>query len=165
VILLWMTGGPSHIDTWDPKPGRPTQGEFQAIKTSAPGVEISEIFPELARDWTHKGANLLVNITNDAWYGRSSAPWQHLSMSVFRAVENRRSLVRSANTGVSAVIDPLGRITGDSPLFQPFYLVADVPLLQVKTIFVILGHYFGLICLIVCLPILLLLRQGKRREM
>jgi apolipoprotein N-acyltransferase len=86
-------------------------------------------------------------------------------MSVFRAVENRRSLVRSANTGVSAVIDPLGRITNDSPLFQPFYLVADVPLLQVKTIFVILGHYFGLICLIVCLPILLLLRQGKRREM
>jgi apolipoprotein N-acyltransferase len=143
------------------KPGMPLSCQDAAI-----GVLIcfESIFPELARDWTYKGANLLVNITNDAWYGRSSAPWQHLSVSVFRAVENRRSLVRSANTGVSAVIDPLGRITGESPLFQPFYLVADVPLLQVKTIFVILGHYFGLICLITCLPILLLLRQGKRRE-
>ncbi|MEO8494213.1 MAG: DUF1501 domain-containing protein, partial [Planctomycetota bacterium] len=53
VILFWNGGGMSHIDTWDPKPGRPTQGEFQAIKTSAPGIEISEIFPELAKQMHH----------------------------------------------------------------------------------------------------------------
>ena len=144
------------------KPGKPLSCQDAAI-----GVLIcfESIFPKLARDWTYKGANLLVNITNDAWYGRSSAPWQHLSMSVFRAVENRRSLVRSANTGVSAVIDPLGRITGDSPLFQPFYLVADVPLLQGKTIFVSFGYYFGLFCLLACLPFWFLLRDKKQQEM
>ena len=53
VILFWNGGGMSHIDTWDPKPGRPTQGEFQAIKTSVPGVQISEIFPELSKQMHH----------------------------------------------------------------------------------------------------------------
>jgi len=144
------------------KPGKPLSCEGAAI-----GVLIcyESIFPKLARDWTASGANLLVNITNDAWFGRSSAPWQHLSMSVFRALENRRSMARSANTGVSAVIDPLGRITGMSPIFQPFYLVADVPLLQAKTIFVAFGHYFGLLCLLVCIPLLFLLRDAKQEEM
>ena len=118
-------------------PGRPL-----ACKDGAVGVLIcfESIFPELAREWTANGANLLVNITNDAWFGRSSAPWQHLSMSVFRALENRRSLARSANTGISAFVDPLGRITATSPLFQPFYLVEDVPLLQTETMFVRFGH-------------------------
>ncbi len=55
VILFWNGGGMSHIDTWDPKPGRPTQGEFSAIETSAPGVQISEIFPKLARQMHHCG--------------------------------------------------------------------------------------------------------------
>ena len=49
VILFWNSGGMSHLDTWDPKPGRPTQGEFNPIKTSVPGMEISEIFPELSQ--------------------------------------------------------------------------------------------------------------------
>ena len=83
-------------------------------------------------------------------------------MAVFRAVENRRSLVRSANTGVSAFIDPVGRITGDSPLFEPFYLVRDMPLLRIKTIFVSFGHYFGLICLLGCLPLWFLIREGRQ---
>ena len=53
VILFWNGGGMSHIDTWDPKPGRPTQGEFEPIKTSADGVQISEIFPQLANQMHH----------------------------------------------------------------------------------------------------------------
>ena len=73
-------------------------------------------------------------------------------MTVFRALENRRSLARSANTGVSAFIDPLGRMSGTTPLFQPAFLVAEVPLLQVKTIFGSFGYYFGLLCLLVCIP-------------
>ena len=63
------------------------------------------IFPDLARKETKKGATLLVNLTNDAWYGRSSAPWQQLAMVVFRAIENRRSFARAANTGISCFID------------------------------------------------------------
>ncbi|KPJ99792.1 MAG: hypothetical protein AMJ60_03775 [Desulfobacterales bacterium SG8_35] len=144
------------------KPGQPLPCRDAAI-----GVLIcfESIFPALARDWTSSGANLLVNITNDAWFGRSSAPWQHLSMSVFRAVENRRSLVRSANTGVSAAVDPLGRIVAASPLFQPFYLKANVPLLHTQTIFVSFGHYFGLLCLLACIPFALLLRKSGHNGM
>jgi apolipoprotein N-acyltransferase len=144
------------------KPGKPLSCQGAAI-----GVLIcfESIFPKLARDRTSSGANLLVNITNDAWFGRSSAPWQHLSMAAFRAVENRRSLARSANTGVSAIIDPLGRIIRASPLFQPFYLVENVALLQEKTIFVDLGYHFGLLCLLVSVPVLLLLKNTARQEM
>ena len=150
-------------------------GDFSVGKPVSPmscqsaeiGVLIcfESIFPKLARDWTSGGANLLVNITNDAWFGRSSAPWQHLSMAVFRAVENRRSLARSANTGVSAIIDPLGRMAATSPLFQPFYLVAEVPLLQEKTIFVSFGYYFGLLCLLVCIPGAFVFRKIRQRQM
>ena len=132
------------------KPVRPLSCQSAEI-----GVLIcfESIFPKLARDWTSGGANLLVNITNDAWFGRSSAPWQHLSMAVFRALENRRSLARSANTGVSTIIDPLGRMADTTPLFQPAFLVADAPLLQEKTIFVSFGYYFGLLCFLACIPI------------
>jgi len=148
-------------------------GNFSSGRPRAPlscqsaeiGVLIcfESIFPKLARNWTAAGANLLVNITNDAWFGRSSAPWQHLSMAVFRAVENRRSLARSANTGVSAIVDPLGRIAGISPLFQPFYYVGEVPLLQAETVFVRLGHYFGLACLLGSIPLLFLFRDAGLR--
>ena len=145
-------------------------GDFSSGKPVSPlscqGAEIGvlicfeSIFPNLARAWTTGGANLLVNITNDAWFGRSSAPWQHLSMTVFRAVENRRSLARSANTGVSAVIDPLGKMADTTPLFQPSYLVAEVALLQEKTIFGSFGYYFGLLCLLVCIPGLFFLKKS-----
>ena len=144
------------------KPVKPLSCQGAAI-----GVLIcfESIFPKLARDWTASGANLLVNITNDAWFGRSSAPWQHLSMAVIRAVENRRSLARAANTGVSALVDPLGRIIGASPLFQPFYLMAEVPLLQTNTIFVSFGYHFGLLCLLASIVLAFFFRDGKLEEM
>jgi apolipoprotein N-acyltransferase len=69
---------------------------------------------------------MLVNITNDAWYGRSSAPYQHLSMTVFRAVENRVPLVRAANTGISAIIDSEGRINKQTELFQEAFVNSEV---------------------------------------
>ena len=149
-------------------------GNFSSGRPRAPlscqsaeiGVLIcfESIFPKLARNWTAAGANLLVNITNDAWFGRSSAPWQHLSMAALRAVENRRSLARAANTGVSMIIDPLGRIAGISPLFQPFYYVGDVPLMQTETLFVRFGHYFGLVCLLGGIPFLFLFRDAGQHE-
>jgi len=70
---------------------------------------FEDIFPELARGFTKRGADFLVNITNDAWFGRTSEAYQHLAASVFRAVENRVHLVRAANTGISGFIDPAGR--------------------------------------------------------
>jgi apolipoprotein N-acyltransferase len=101
------------------------------------GVTIcyEDIFPEISRHDTRAGADFLVNMTNDAWYDTTSAPWQHLAFSVFRAVENRRTMVRSANTGVTAVIDPAGRITASLPIRKEGFLVKSVTLGGPKTIY------------------------------
>jgi apolipoprotein N-acyltransferase len=93
------------------------------------------------------GANMLVNLTNDAWYGRSSAPYHSLAMSVFRAVETRRSLVRAANTGISAFITPLGSVESRSELFQPYSFSTDVVLREGATFWVLYGYLFGPLCL------------------
>ena len=97
---------------------------------AAAGVLIcfESIFPELGRELTANGATLLVNLTNDAWYGMSSAPFQHFSMAVFRAVENRRPVIRAANTGISAFILPNGKIVEQSDLFKEALLTREIPL-------------------------------------
>jgi apolipoprotein N-acyltransferase len=74
------------------------------------------IFPNLVRQFVNRGSELIVLITNDGWFGQSSAPYQHLRMGVLRAVENRRYMVRTANTGISAIIDPYGKIEGATPI-------------------------------------------------
>jgi apolipoprotein N-acyltransferase len=74
------------------------------------------IFPDMMRRFVKRGSELLVVITNDGWFGESSAPYQHLRMGVVRAVENRRYMVRTANTGISAIIDPYGRIEASTPI-------------------------------------------------
>ncbi len=112
---------------------------------------FESVFPELSRQWVLQGANLLVNLTNDAWYGRSSAPHQSLAMAVFRAVETRRSLVRSANTGISAFVSPTGEIVAQSPLFVNWAKSEDVPLLETTTFWVRYGYLFGPLCLAITL--------------
>lgn len=104
------------------------------------------IFPEIAHQSVVRGANLLVNITNDAWYGRSSAPYQSLAMAVLRAVENKRSLIRAANTGVSCFVDPLGHVGYASDIFTEAARVAQVPMLELATVFNRNGVRFGAIC-------------------
>ena len=84
------------------------------------------IFPEISREEKARGANFLVNLTNDAWFGRTSAPYQHLAMSVFRAVENGVPLVRAANTGISAVVDRTGRIHKKTGLFTKQILAGSI---------------------------------------
>ncbi len=107
------------------------------------------IFPEIGRRWVENGANVLVNLTNDAWYGKSSAPYQSWAMTVLRSVETRRSLVRSANTGVSGVIDPLGRIRSESELFIQWSDTIEVPLMTQRSVFVAGGYLFGPICAVI----------------
>ncbi len=85
------------------------------------------IFPELARDLSREGANLLVNITNDAWFGATSAPYQHLSMAVFRSVETGLPMIRAANTGFSAFIGSDGAILSRSNLFVEAVLDGSIP--------------------------------------
>lgn len=134
-----------------------TLGDFSPGIASAPlscqkariGVLIcfESIFPELARKQVENGATLLVNITNDAWFGRSSAPRQHLAMAVFRAIENRRTLARAANTGISCFIDPTGRILDSSALFETYASTREVPLVDTKSPYTRFGYLFPYLCL------------------
>jgi apolipoprotein N-acyltransferase len=84
------------------------------------------ILPSLVRQHVLRGAHLLVNITNDSWFGDTGAPEQHAAIAAIRAVEQRRWLVRSANTGVSMVVDPWGRVLKRTGLFEQAILVAEV---------------------------------------
>ena len=106
------------------------------------------IFPALFRRFVEKGAQFMVNITNEAWFGDTAAPYQFLSMSVFRAVENHVSIARSANTGISCFIDPHGRITGmvrdgqGKSIFTKGYLTMPVSVGQTKTFYTRYGDVF-----------------------
>ena len=106
------------------------------------------IYPQHARAFRQKGADLLANITNDAWFGHSSAPWQHFAHMRLRSIETRMASVRSANTGISAYIDPLGRVHGATGLFVPAVITWDVQTSDVITPFVRFGDWLGWLCLI-----------------
>lgn len=84
------------------------------------------IFPDEVREFFRGGADFLVNMTNDAWFGRSAAPAQHLAMAAFRAVENRAYLIRAANTGISAIVAPDGQIARASGLFATEVISAAI---------------------------------------
>jgi apolipoprotein N-acyltransferase len=104
------------------------------------------IFSNLTRQFVNQGAEFLVNITNDAWFGQTSAPYQHLSMAVFRAVENRVSVARSANTGISAVIDPTGQIQVASGIFTREVLSGKIYVRKSKTFYAQWGDWFVIGC-------------------
>lgn len=137
-------------------------GDFASGKRIAPtrisGISVGvlicfeAIFPKLARIQTRKGAEILVNLTNDAWFGMTHAPYQQLCMAVFRAVENRRPLVRAANTGISAFIGPTGRILTHGGLFRKAVLTMDIqPLHTPISFYTKHGDLFALLLLITCL--------------
>ncbi len=121
------------------------------------------IFPELARDYVRAGSRLLVSITNDAWFGRSSAPYQHLSMTVFRAVENRVPLVRAANTGISSIIDSKGHIRGMTPLFEETFLTGEVRYGEGNTIYDRYGDFFAWFCLLMSFGIVVQIFRKNRK--
>jgi apolipoprotein N-acyltransferase len=99
------------------------------------------IFPDLFREFVNNGARIMVNMTNDAWFGRTSGPEQHLSMYPFRAVEHRIAVIRAANTGVSAFIAPTGQVVRHLGLFQRGVITDQVPLRQGRTLFTRLGDW------------------------
>jgi apolipoprotein N-acyltransferase len=104
------------------------------------------IFPDLARHAVGAGADILVNITNDAWFGDSSAPYQLLAMTVMRAVENHKPLVRVGNTGVSAVITPTGEILGATKIFTRVTEIQTVSWTKGHTFYTEHGDVFAHLC-------------------
>ncbi len=140
----------------------PAAGDFEAGDRIVPlnyeGLSIGilicfeAVFPELARTHAMKGANLLVNITNDAWFGLTSAPYQHLSMAVFRTIENGIPMLRAANTGFSAIIDSRGRIIKQGGLFKEEVLKAGIDLSGIDlTFYSRFGYLFTPLILILFL--------------
>lgn len=120
------------------------------------------IFPEISREYKKAGAQLLVNITNDAWFGRSSAPYQHLGMAMFRSVENRMFLARSANTGISAVIDPCGRVIAGTDLFETATLESSVGFADIKTFYSQWGDWPVPVSLAILAAALITVRLRKK---
>ena len=107
---------------------------------------FDSVFPWLAREMVAKGAEFLVIITNDGWFGRTSGPYQHADFAIFRAVENRRSVVRCANTGVSMFIDPYGRQQQKTGLFQEAVLGGTIARRNDQTLYVRFGDLFSQLC-------------------
>jgi apolipoprotein N-acyltransferase len=131
---------------WSPNTGRFAPGSSYAPLT-LDGYKLSinicyeDIIPSFVNALVRsEPADLLVNLTNDAWFGDSSEPWIHLALAQFRAIEHRRAFVRSTNSGVSAIIDPLGRVIAHTPTFQQATIAAAVPLLKTsKTLYEQIG--------------------------
>jgi apolipoprotein N-acyltransferase len=102
------------------------------------------VFPGYVREFTKKGADFLVIITNDGWYGNTSGPYQHAAYAIMRAVENRRSVVRSANTGISEFIDPYGRYIGEPTKYGEIAtLTEDIPLVDSVTFYAEHGNWIA----------------------
>lgn len=122
------------------------------------------IFPELARQYANAGARVIVAITNDAWFGRSSAPYQHLAISTFRAVETRTPLIRAANTGVTAIVDQNGHISTMTGLFVEAYRSGEIQPGRGKSIYLSIGDLPAWLCVLLTAGITLFawIKRKKR---
>jgi len=121
------------------------------------------IFPNLVRKFVKAGAQVMSTLTNDAWFGPTSAPYQHHSNMVLRAVENRVYFIRAANTGISGICDPCGRIISQSPIYEISELEGIVRPGSMRTLYTRLGDWFALLCLgltLAALAIMLITRPG-----
>ena len=136
------------------------------LKGAQLGVLIcyESIFPDLTRRAVNRGADVLVNITNDAWYGESSAPYQLLAMAAMRTVETKVPMVRVANTGISAVIEAGGKITARTPLFKRGTEIERVDWRPERTTYTMAGDVFAEICFLLAAAAMLVAFFRPRRK-
>jgi apolipoprotein N-acyltransferase len=142
------------------------EGDFKL----GPLICYEDILPSFARRVAKLAPNAFVNITNDAWFGRTAEPYQHLALAVFRTIENRVEMVRAVNTGVSAHIDAAGRVRArtesvdpdDVPPAPPQTLLVDLAMLPGGAPYRSVGDLFGLLCLAAL--VLALARGAGSRE-
>ena len=116
------------------------QGKFGTL------ICFEIIFPNLCRRFVKQGANFLVTLTNDAWFGKTSAPYQHFSIAVFRAIENRVFVARAANTGLTGLIGPTGKILKQGAIFKEETMTGTIRLMREKTFYTQYGDVFAWIC-------------------
>ena len=103
-----------------------------------------------------KGSQLILNLTNDGWYGDSSAPFQHLAIARWRAIENRRYLLRAANSGISAVIEPTGRIQASTEILQQAVCEGRFAFVPHQTFYACYGDVFVFFCVIIASGLVIL---------
>jgi len=118
-------------------------------KPSNAVICFEAVFPDLVRRFTARGSQLIINLTNDGWYGVSAAPFHHLEIARMRAVENRRYFLRAANTGFSAVIEPTGRIASLTGLGEEAVCLGNFGFIEEKTPYSRYGNVFVLLCVII----------------
>jgi apolipoprotein N-acyltransferase len=119
------------------------------------------VYAGIAQTFVTKGSQLLTTITNDAWFNRSSAAYQHFDQAALRAVEQGRYLVRAANTGISGAVDPYGRVLLSTPLFQSTAVTVDARLLSGRTIYHAIGDVVAWISLAVAAAVVWLGRKNR----
>jgi apolipoprotein N-acyltransferase len=144
-----------------------SSGERLAFSTP---ICFEDSFSDLSRTFTRNGARLIVNISNDAWSASLPAQYQHLSMAVFRAVENRRAMVRATASGQTCAVLPDGSVSAESRPFEENYLTVSVPLMSETTVYTAAGDFFPLGSLAAALVLILIAiysiitRHGNAKE-
>jgi apolipoprotein N-acyltransferase len=149
--------GPTVL-TLTPKPQAAAAGTPGATSRSVrfgAAICYEVIFPNLVRQFAANGAEFLVTVTNDAWFGHSSAASQHFAMVVFRSVENHLAFARSANTGISGFIDPFGRIVEATPIFTEQAVKGTMQVWRPDTFYSRHGDVFAYGCAIICALLIL----------
>jgi apolipoprotein N-acyltransferase len=119
------------------------------------------VYPSLVRDAVTGGSELLTTITNDAWYGHSSAPFQHFEMAAMRAIEHGRYMARAANTGISGVVDPYGRVVSRSAIFEEVGLVEEVRFLTARTVYTAIGDVVAYTAMAIVVLALIFIRPNR----
>jgi apolipoprotein N-acyltransferase len=117
------------------------------------------VYPNLVRQFVRGGSELLTTITNDAWFGRTSAPYQHFAQASMRAIENGRYLVRSANTGISGIVDPYGRVLERTAIYQPAVVVGEARFLRTTTVYTRIGDVVAYASVAATLALVVLSRR------
>jgi apolipoprotein N-acyltransferase len=117
------------------------------------------VYPALVRQFVAGGSELLTTITNDAWFGATSAPYQHFEQASMRAVEEGRYLVRSANTGISGIVDPYGRVLAKTAIYQPAVVVGEARFLRTSTFYARHGDILAYAAVLMTIALLLVARR------
>jgi apolipoprotein N-acyltransferase len=120
------------------------------------------VYPSLVRQAVEGGSELLTTITNDGWYGHSSAPYQHFAMASMRSIEHGRYLARAANTGISGIVDPYGRVIAKSEIFEQVTLVRDVHFIASRTIYSVIGDSIAYVAIALTASALIVMRRVPR---
>jgi apolipoprotein N-acyltransferase len=145
------------------------RGESEAVFRINDKLEIAPyicyeiIFPSFVRRRLSESTNMLVNVTNDGWFGRSSGPYQHAAMAQMRSVENGIALARSANSGISMFVDPYGRVLAKSGLYTRDIIIRDVPTYRIMTFYARFGDWFVALCAVLAAVGIAVGFMGKKR--